>query len=179
MSIHELSKRYAKALLSVTKDKKNHETVLSELNSLGSIFSENEVEGFFDSPMITQEQKTELIKKVLSTQKVSDETTNLMVLLAKNGRLSAFAEIAKAYQTMIDSEAGVTRGVVRAARNLSAEAQKEIEVKIAQTLKKKIVLTFKEDSSVLGGVVADVGGWTFDDSIESHLRRLNEDLMKH
>jgi F-type H+-transporting ATPase subunit delta len=45
-------------------------------------------------------------------------------------------------------------------------------------LNKKIILTYKEDPTLLGGVVAQVGGWTFDDSIETHLIKMNEELNR-
>jgi F-type H+-transporting ATPase subunit delta len=141
-------------------------------------FGEKETEDFFSSPVIGQPVKVELIKKALG-QGLQPATVNLVVLLAENGRLSLLSELVQSYQALIDLDAGITRGIVRAAKALSAETQHDLEEKITQTLKKKIVLTFKEDASILGGVVAEVGGWTFDDSIETHLRRMNEDLLKN
>src|SRR5437868_4697254 len=64
------------------------------------------------------------------------------------------------------------------AQALSTDAKKSLETKISGVLKKKIVLTFQQDPKLLGGVVADVGGWTFDDSIDTHLKKLNEELNR-
>jgi F-type H+-transporting ATPase subunit delta len=78
----------------------------------------------------------------------------------------------------MDIEEGVTRGVVRSAQALNDDAKKEIENKINKVLNKKIVLTYEQDPKLLGGVVAQVGGWTFDDSLDTHLKKLNEELNR-
>jgi F-type H+-transporting ATPase subunit delta len=83
-----------------------------------------------------------------------------------------------AYKNLMDEELGLTRGVVRAAKPLSADQLKGLEEKIRIVLKKKITLTFEEDRSLLGGVVAQAGGWTFDDSLDMHLNNLNDSLIK-
>ena len=72
----------------------------------------------------------------------------------------------------------MTRGTVKSAKPLSEDAKKDLESRINKILNKKIILTYKEESTLLGGVVAQVGGWTFDDSIETHLTKLNEDLNR-
>ncbi|MBK7961393.1 MAG: ATP synthase F1 subunit delta [Bdellovibrionales bacterium] len=179
MSQTELSRRYAKALLSVTKESNNQAIVLSELKAIQEPFNRAEIQAFFSSPVVTAEIKIESIKTAISSQKLASETSNLMLVLTKNGRLAHLGSIIESYQMLLDQESGVTRGVVRAARPLDLKVQGELESRIATTLMKKIVLTFKEDPSILGGVVADVGGWTFDDSVETHLRRMNEVLVNN
>jgi F-type H+-transporting ATPase subunit delta len=179
MSQSEISRRYAKALISVTKETNNQGAVLAELRAIQEPFAEPTVQAFFSSPVVAWEVKIESVKKSLLSQKLANETTNLVLLLAKNGRLSHLTSIIESYQSLLDHESGVTRGVVRGARPLDQKFQSELEAQIATTLKKKIVLTFKEDPSILGGVVADVGGWTFDDSIETHLLRMNEALVNN
>jgi F-type H+-transporting ATPase subunit delta len=67
---------------------------------------------------------------------------------------------------------------VKSAKALSDEGRKDLEGKISKILNKKIILTYKEESTLLGGVVAQVGGWTFDDSIETHLIKLNEEINR-
>ncbi|MFZ4405339.1 MAG: F0F1 ATP synthase subunit delta, partial [Pseudobdellovibrionaceae bacterium] len=47
---------------------------------------------------------------------------------------------------------------------------------LSKKLNKKIILTSQKDPSLLGGLVAQVGGWTFDDSLKAHLSKLEEIL---
>jgi F-type H+-transporting ATPase subunit delta len=179
MRVSEVSKRYAKALLAVAKQKGVHAKVLAELQVVAqALTGDVEIKAYFANPTISAEKKAEVLKSAFTNKGVSEEVVNTLILLAENNRSEIFDQVVAAYQDFLDIEGGVTRGVVRSAQPLSADAQKALETKINGVLKKKIVLTFEQDPKLLGGVVANVGGWTFDDSIDTHLKKLNEELNR-
>lgn len=179
MRINEVSKRYAKALLAVTKQQGSHSKALVELQTVATaISSDAAIQNFFSNPMIATDKKVATIKEVFSGKGLSQEVLNTLVLLGEKDRLNIIAEMALAFQELLDAEEGITRGTVRSAQPLSVEAQKEIEQKLSKVLNKKIVLTFQQDAKLLGGIVAQAGGWTFDDSIDTHLKKLNEELNR-
>lgn len=179
MSITEVSRRYARAFLALTKQKGEHTRALVELRGLRDLIEKDAaVNSYFSNPLISPDQKKNVIAGALGDKGLLEETANLMKLLAERNRLGELHSIVDALQERLDDEEGMTRGVVRSARPLAPEALRDLEQKISTTLKKKIVLTFKEDPKLLGGVVAEVGGWTFDDSLETHLKKMNEDLNR-
>lgn len=178
MKINEVSRRYAKALLAVAKQKGAHAKVFAELQAIADAFQKDAaISAYFENPMITAAQKITAIKAAVEG-KASEEVLNTVVLMAEKGRVHLLPEVALAFRDYTDIEEGVTRGIVRSAQPLSADAQKELESKVSKTLGKKIVLTYQQDPKLLGGAVAQVGGWTFDDSIETHLKKLNEELNR-
>lgn len=179
MITNEVSKRYAKALLEVTKQKGTHAKIFSELQAVVDGFSmDPAVKDYFENPLIGSDLKTQSLKAALAGKGLSEEVFNTLVLLAEKNRLRALPDLATAFQELVDIEDGVTRGTIRSAIPLTEDAKKEIQTKISQVLNKKIVLTYKQDSKLIAGVVADVGGWTFDDSVETHLKKLNEELNR-
>lgn len=179
MKVSEVSKRYAKALLESAKQNKTQEKVYTELQTvIKAVFVDSTVKTFFANPLISTEQKVAAIEASLRGAGLSEEVYNTIILLGKNDRLAVLDEVALAYQELLDVENGVTRGVVKSAQPLSTEARAQIEKKIEGVLNKKIVLTYEQDPKLLGGVVAQVGGWTFDDSIDTHLKKLNEELNR-
>jgi F-type H+-transporting ATPase subunit delta len=127
--------------------------------------------------LIAPDQKIAALKAALSG-KLSQELTNTLILLAEKNRLEIFNELVSAFEAISDGDHGVTRGTVRSASPLSAEARQQIEDTVTKVTKKKVILNFTEDSKLLGGMVAQVGGWTFDDSLETHLTRMSEDLNR-
>ncbi|QDK39562.1 ATP synthase F1 subunit delta [Bdellovibrio sp. NC01] len=179
MKVNEVSRRYAKALLAVVKQKGVHAKAFAELQAVADAFkTDATIAAYFENPMVTATQKVAAVKAAFAGKGLSEEVMNALVLLAEKNRIQLLPEIALAFQGYLDIEEGVTRGVVRSAQPLSAEAQKEIEAKAAKVLNKKIVLTYQQDPKLLGGAVAQIGGWTFDDSIETHLKKLNEELNR-
>ncbi|MGE5087083.1 MAG: ATP synthase F1 subunit delta [Bacillota bacterium] len=179
MKVNEVSKRYAKALLALTKQKGVHAKAYVELQGIADAFAKDAaITAYFQNPLISSIQKVAAVKSALEGKGLLEEVFNTLVLLADKNRIQLLSEVATAYQEFLDIEEGVTRGIVRSAQPLPADAQKDLESKVSKILNKKIVLTYEQDPKLLGGAVAQVGGWTFDDSIETHLKKLNEELNR-
>ncbi len=176
--ISEVAKRYAKALYELAKKNNSQEKVFSEIRTLKQVFkSDAAISGFINSPLIAPDQKIAALRATL-TGRCSLEVTNTLMLLAEKGRLDIFGEMVDAFEIFSDEGHGVTRGTVRSASPLTPEARLKIEETVNEVTKKKVILNFTEDKSLLGGMIAQVGGWTFDDSLETHLTRLSEELNR-
>ncbi len=174
--VSEVAKRYAKALFSTVK---NHENTLNQLRVVVKIISDDSaVSEFFNSHLHTDHLKKELVLKAFSGKGLSEELLNFLLILADKGRIQHLNDILTSFESLVDSENGVTRGVVRSAVKLDQDARQRIEGVVSHFVKKKVILTYSEDPTLVGGVVAQVGGWTFEDTLDSHLKRLKEDLNR-
>jgi F-type H+-transporting ATPase subunit delta len=179
MIVSELSRRYARALYSLAKENKTNDKVFGELRSLSSALDESkEVRDFVFNPMVRPDQKAAALKASFAKLAFSPEVQSFLLTLAENQRLENIQEMIYAYGLISDEDHGVQRGTVRSASPLAQESRTKIEDIVTQVTRKKVILSFVEDAKLIGGTVAQVGGWTFDDSLESHLRRLNEDLNR-
>jgi F-type H+-transporting ATPase subunit delta len=179
MRTNEISKRYAKALLALVKQTGLHTKTYSELHAVLGVFQKDStVKQYFENPIVSISQKVAALNAALSDKGISDEVKNTLLLMTEKNRIQHLPGMIEAFLGYLDIEEGITRGVVRSAQPLSADSQKELEVKVSNVLKKKIVLTYQQDPKLLGGAVAQVGGWIFDDSIETHLKKMNEELNR-
>ncbi len=171
-----ISKRYAKALYAVVKDKV---AALNELRVIIKIISEDTaVNSFFSSSLYSEQQKLEIFDKATLGKGLSEDITHFLKLMIGNGRSNHLQDTLLAYEALVDAENGVTRGVVRSAIKLDSEARHKIESVVSQFIKKKVILNYSEDPKLVGGILAQVCGWTFEDTLDSHLRRLKEDLNR-
>jgi len=179
MNVSEVSQRYAKALFDVAKEANQQDKMITELKKLTDLFTnDKEVASFIESPMVNAEAKEKVIVAALKDNCSSEFVTNFVSLLAKKDRVSVLSEVLSAYQSILDEENGVIRGLVRSTHTLTPEEREKITDQITLQTKKRVVLEFKEDSSLIGGLVAEVGSYTFNDTLDSHLTRLNEDLNR-
>ena len=177
--ISEVAKRYAWAIFELGQERKILDRLGAELNELsGSFQKDASFLEFFCSQFVTVDQKNQVLEKSLSG-KVSSECLNFLYLLSEKSRWSLFGDIVKAFSLLQDEARQITRGVIRSAASLKPEQKKAIEERVQKTLGRQVIFSFVEDRSVLGGMIAQVGGWTFDDSIQAHLSRLNDNLRKH
>lgn len=179
MKYSEIALRYAKAIFMESKEEAGRqEEVFEELRGLQRIFEkEKEIFQFMTSPVVSKEDKEKVFMDSLNGS-LSDSTKKSVMLLAKKGRMYLFPQIVEAFQAILDAENGVTRGVVKSAAPLSGADRQRVEDTVSKYTNKKVILSYKEDSSLIGGLVAEVGSFSFDDSLTSHLTRLNEELNR-
>lgn len=174
-----IATRYAKALYSLAKEKNEQDSIFKQMRVIEEAFkSDKDIQDFIHSPLFRPTDKVKAMEALLSKLPVSELLKNYMLLLAKKNRLGVFSEMLTAFETISDEAHGVTRGLVRSAAPLGPEDRKRIEELVSKATKKQVILTYKEDPSLLGGLVADVGSFTFDDSLISHLKRINEQLNR-
>lgn len=174
--ISPISKRYAKALYGAVSHKV---AILNELRIIVKIiFGDVVVESFFSSRSHSDSQKLEVLSKAIQNNGLSEELSNFLKLLVNKGRIVHLKDTLTAYEALVDADNGVIRGVVKSAVKLDADARHRIEGVVSHFVKKKVILNYTEDPKLVGGVVAQVGGWTFEDTLDSHLRRLKEDLNR-
>lgn len=179
MKVSQLANRYAKSIFEVAAETKTHEKTLAELRALAETLNkEPEVLEFLGSPVVKSEERERVLEAALKNGGASEQIHQLLLLLARNNRFAAFPEIVEAYQGLVDDENGVVRGIVRSAANLGPAERQTILDTVEKVVKKKVIMTYKIDPAVIGGLVAQVGSYTFDDSLDSHLTRMNEELKR-
>ena len=175
----QLASRYARAIYNLASESNEQDIVFEQMRVVeAAIRQDQEISEFVQSPVIRPANKVKALEGLLTQMKVAGALGSFLLLLAKKNRLPLFADIVNAYQTIADEAHGVTRGIVRSATLLAPEERKRISELVSRATKKQVVLTYKEDASLLGGLVAEVGSYTFDDSLTSHLKRINEQLNR-
>lgn len=174
-----VASRYARALFNLAKENKEQDALFEQMRVIDDAFSlEKDITEFVHSPLIRPADKEKAIAGLIAKIKISDTLKNFLLVLAKKNRLDLFPEVLTAFQQINDESNGVTRGTVRSATPLAPEERKRLEQLVGKATKKQVILTYKEDPSLLGGMVAEVGSFTFDDSLSAHLTRINEQLNR-
>lgn len=179
MKKKRLADRYAKAAFELAKEndqlEKFHRDIELVATVVERLVAAKEV---FQSPATTSERSRSLMRTLLEHAKVEGLAAEFLMLVAARRRASVLSEIASSLAEQIDQSLGVTRGRVRSTNVLAPAERERIEATVGKALNKKVILTYVQDSAVLGGLVAEVGSFRFDDSLASHLNRMSEDLKR-
>ena len=175
--IHEVAFRYARAMFDAVKENGKADLVLNELRAVAeAIRTTPSLKEFLVSPAVSSVDKQTALN--LLKGKLSEDVMRFINVLAEKGRLEFTEQIVEAFEGLIDAQHGMTRGTVRSAAVLDPEQRKNLEETVRKVTGKQVVLSFEVDPSLVGGLVAKVGGWTFDDSLTTHLTTLKEDLRR-
>jgi F-type H+-transporting ATPase subunit delta len=172
-----LARRYARALLSLARERQALEAVGEELGRAVAAFDEPLLRPLVLSPAIDARARRATARAVVDALGVSSAVRNLLLLLADRDRLTILPDIGRAYDALLDDALGRARVTIRSASALVAGERTElIELARRLTGRKDVIAVTEVDPELLGGVVLDAGGTVYDGSIRAQLARLGKDM---
>lgn len=170
--------QYAKALFDLGENLDTKTQYLKELRILSEVIQSPDVQNFLLSRQVVLEDKIKILEKTLQSAKVSTHVANMVKMLTERNKVIYLPEITSSYESLNDEANGVVRGTVKSSYLLNPEQRSAIESKIQGVLNKKVILTYLEDKKVIGGIKAQVGSYTFDDTFETHLKKLKDQINR-
>ena len=99
------------------------------------------------------------------------------MLLLDKGRIVNLPDVARGYHTLVDEHANRVRATVTSARPLDPALEKRLKNALEQQSGKTVILEKKEDPSILGGVVTQLGDLVYDGSVRTQLAQMREQLL--
>jgi F-type H+-transporting ATPase subunit delta len=171
-----VSRRYAKALFALAKEKGVLDATAEELMRLGRLAANETLAPVLKSPLLSASRRTELAKALIDDLALSDLLTRFVQLLADRQRLGELPAIADFFSSLLDDEKNRVRLDVRSAMKLTDAQQKELVQGFARLTGKEVIPNVTVDPDLLGGVVAEVQGKVYDGSVRTQLDRLAAEL---
>jgi F-type H+-transporting ATPase subunit delta len=107
---------------------------------------------------------------------MSPQVRNFLAVLINHDRMEAFEEILGEFHHEMNTRLNIAEVVVTSARKLDEGERKSLEDKAAHITGSAISAKFREDPSLIGGVILKVGSTVYDDSVRGRLTRLKEAL---
>jgi F-type H+-transporting ATPase subunit delta len=162
--------RYASALFDLAKDEKQIEAVEKDLAAFQSLYSESEdLARLVRSPVIAAEDQGRALSAILSKAGAASLTSNFFQLIAKNRRLFAADDMARAFKALAARHRGEVSAEVASAHALSDAQVAELKTVLKQSVGKDVTLTTRVDPSLLGGLVVKIGSRMVDSSLKTKL----------
>ena len=170
-----LARRYAKALLQIAVEDNQVEKIERELAEFAeAVKSSKDLSSLLEDPTVRPDVKKGVIKEVVEKLGLAEMTRNFIQLLGDKDRINSFPEIRREFSRMADEQAGRARATVTSAAALGKDEEASLVAKLSGMTGRKVEITHKVDPDLLGGLVAEVGGFIYDGSLRTQLRRLRE-----
>lgn len=173
------AKRYAEALIELSKDGKLSDTEVStDLANVQKILSSSkDLYKTLTNPLISSEDKEYIVEKSFEKDTTVLIKDFLKILIEKD-RFNLIYDIIHEYSLLLDKKKGIARIEVISAVELNDMEQGDIQAKLAAKLKKQIVIKYKTDKSVIAGLVIKMGDDIIDMSVAHKLEEYKLALMK-
>lgn len=171
-----VARRYSRALLAAASDEADE--VLAQLESVVEFLGrETSIAEALSSPTLGRTQRMAITDGLINASGgVKPALANLLRLLTDRNRFGALPGIARLFRETVDAKLGRVRGKITSAAPLAPAQLDAIRSELEQLGQKKLLLETSVDTSLLGGVVAQVGSKMYDGSLRSQLSQLGKRL---
>jgi F-type H+-transporting ATPase subunit delta len=170
--------RYAHAFLDVvTAAKLDAKAIDGQLaDFLGTWNGSAELREFFVNPAVPTLQKVQFLDTLNKKLGMLKELRNLLAVLIDNDRIGHVDEVAAAYRKLLQEQAGIRQAEIVTARRLTDVERLQLVADVGKLAGAEIDASFKQDPSILGGMVVRIGSTVYDGSVRGRLNRLKEEL---
>lgn len=169
--------RYAKSLLELAIENNKIEAVSNNLRAFSAAYNDTkDFQVFLDSPVINAEKKNDIFKMLFGN--FDSLTISFIQLITKNGREGFLPAIADAFDQQLKAHLGIVPMTLISAGALDATTKTAIVEKVQATVKGKLEVDEKIDTSLIGGFVIRMGDNRIDASISNQLNNLKQRLTR-
>ncbi len=169
---NELCRRYALALFSIGKNKREIDKYVENFKSLNSIKTTHiELEKFFENPLLTTKKKIVIVDKISKKLNFQKFFSNFLKVIAKHNRLSQLNTINKHFDEIIREENNKINVEVITSIKIDNDLNNKLVKKLENLTNKKINLENKIDQNILGGIIIKIGSIMIDSSIRTKLEK--------
>jgi F-type H+-transporting ATPase subunit delta len=171
------AQRYAKAVLSLAKDRNQTEEVNGEMMLVMETLASNaDLSQALKSPTIGSQAKRKVLDEVFKS--TGEITHNLFGLLLENKRIESLGEVAKKYTVLYNEMNNIRVATVTTAVELTPEMEKKVMSKVHELTGGNASLINKVNPEILGGFILRIGDLQYDASVSGNLNRLKREFKK-
>jgi F-type H+-transporting ATPase subunit delta len=161
------------ALFELAREGRALDTVAADLDGVRQALAESKDFAVLTrSPLIGRKAATGAVLAAAGSMGLGATVTNLLGVLAHNGRLSQLPAIIRAFKTLLAQHRGETAAEVISAHPLDAEQIGALKDKLRQRFGRDVTIDARVDKSILGGLIVKIGSRQIDGSIRTKLNAL-------
>ncbi|MCZ8343519.1 MAG: ATP synthase F1 subunit delta [Leptospira sp.] len=177
MSLNQISKVYAMALLELAKESNSLDVVEEELTSIVEVFfSDDTIRHYFLSPLVDPSEKEKTADKSVRG-KASEIVANFIALVVRKNRFLYLKDILEDYKSGVDVIKNRSSLRVISKDNLGQETIDRITKTIANKFGRELRVTEQTDPHLIGGFKIYIDDFLIDASIRSKLNGIEEALL--
>ena len=178
MILGALSRRYAKAVFQLAQENRSDETTGEEMQSFSQILTTSPLGSVLSNPAYDLTKRRNILSEISKSLQLSPLMTRFLLLLLERQRLDYVPAIAAQYAKLLNDAKGRAEARVISATALEAAAREKLRLRLQEVSGKEVRLQSDMDPGLIGGIVIDFEGKTYDGSIRNHLEALKERIER-
>jgi F-type H+-transporting ATPase subunit delta len=173
-----IARRYAKALLEIGIQQQTYDALGKELDRAADTLRQSpELRVALENPIFPIEKRKLILDELSRRLALSKTVRNFIMLLLDKGRIARLPDISRVYRGLVDEHAGRVRATVVSARPLDPMLETRLKTALEKQSGKVVIFEKREDPSILGGLITQLGDTLYDGSVRTQLQELREELL--
>ncbi len=172
---------YGKSLYDLAASEELSDALMAELDVVQELLRENpEYIRLLQEPSVPKKERLGLLDQAFGDV-LHPYMLNFLKLLTEKGLLREFRACAAAYRSRYNEDHGIADAYVTSAAELSKEQEERLQSKLEQISGKKVILHYKTDATLMGGMRVELEGRLYDGSVRGRIadlkKRLDETVL--
>ena len=173
----KIARNYSEALLAIAKEQNSVEKLYVQLKEVSEIISKSgDLKFFFENPLISSNDKKEIIYKVFGKD-FDLQIINLLNLLADNKRLELFDTVCYCYEKDYEKINLIQKVIIISAVGINAKSQEKLLGILKQKTGAKIVPEYIIQPDILGGLIIRIKDKIIDLSLKTKIKDMEKQLV--
>jgi len=168
-----VARRYAEAFYAVARDVDQVAELRRQLAGAVELTSDPRVASALANPRLPARAREQLLEML---PEAATQTRNLLRLLLERRRIAVLPKVLEHYDRQVDRDAGVVRAEVITAIPVDERLEGAIRQTLAQRFGSAVQTFFRQDPSIIGGLVIRIGDRVIDTSVRTRLEQLRAAL---
>ena len=166
---------YGKSLYELSREEGLDQRILSEMRTVGKLFSENpDYIRLLSEPSLPKLERLSLLDKAFRGS-IEPYFLNFLKLLVERGLLSSYSGAERTFKNAYNRDHGILEATVFSAVALT----EELLSRLRERSGKEVELTEKLDSSLLGGLLVEIDGKRLDGTVLGRLSAIRKKLDEY
>lgn len=181
ISLFGIEGRYVNALYSAASKSNKLDAVEGDLKKLSSLYkTDSKFKEYMCSPLINPVQKNQVFESDLKKKLgLSDLSVHLLSAMSENGRLKLLPDVQQAFKQVMSAVRNEIQCTITTAKALPDAKRKEVEDSLKAFTSKKLLISYKQDPSIVGGLIIDFNGEHYIDmSVRSKIRLYSDSIRQ-
>lgn len=170
----DLAREYAGGLYELTEEEQLSAEVLSQMQELLKCFREEPAFlKLLGNMSLSKQERVAIVDNALRGQ-IHPYLLNFVKILLERGALEEYAGCVSAFRTLYHDGHGFVDAQVTTSAPLTDDQRVKLMERLAQMTGSQIVLSEKVDPAVMGGVLLEMNGRRYDNTVRHRLEAIRE-----
>ena len=175
MSNHRINLRYATALFDFAAEKNKVEETFNDVQIIADICDKSrELRVMLKSPIVFSDKKIKVINEIFKDKIVV--TGTFIDILIRKHREEHLPGIAHSFIELYRKSKGIKVANVTSAKKLEKSSYEQLISILTEQTKSEIILNELVDPDIIGGLIVEIEGVKFDDSIRKKIQTLQQEF---